>query len=154
MKSQQAAEREEQQRIKNLVLNYDLNDGEDQDGDSLLEPLLPNPNIHIYQPGLEKTATTTFSRLDKSGSNRSGQRSRKLQLSDVDWYAPQNKSSQSLNSEITPIETSRPNKSAKLDTPVLSDLKNINDATATVAASTKVQERRASQKQITRKHRP
>ncbi|KAM3076838.1 mRNA decay protein, variant 4 [Clarireedia jacksonii] len=66
MKSQQAAEREEQQRIKNLVLNYDLNDGEDQDG-------------------LEKTAATTFSRLDKSGSNRSGQRSRKLQLSDVDW---------------------------------------------------------------------
>jgi hypothetical protein len=35
MKTQQAAEREEQQRIKNLVLNYDLRDGEDQDGDSL-----------------------------------------------------------------------------------------------------------------------
>ncbi|ATZ51503.1 Bcnmd2 [Botrytis cinerea B05.10] len=66
MKSQQAAEREEQQRIKNLVLNYDLNDGEEQDG-------------------FDKNATTTFSRSDKSGSNRSGQRSRKLQLSDVDW---------------------------------------------------------------------
>jgi hypothetical protein len=30
MKSQQAAEREEQQRIKNLVLNYDLRDETDQ----------------------------------------------------------------------------------------------------------------------------
>ncbi|KAB8303469.1 hypothetical protein EYC80_004888 [Monilinia laxa] len=66
MKSQQAAEREEQQRIKNLVLNYDLNDGEEQDG-------------------FDKNVTTTFSRSDKSGSNRSGQRSRKLQFSDVDW---------------------------------------------------------------------
>jgi regulator of nonsense transcripts 2 len=36
MKTQQQAEREEQQRIKNLVLNYDLRDGEDQDGDSTL----------------------------------------------------------------------------------------------------------------------
>ncbi|CCD46111.1 similar to nonsense-mediated mRNA decay factor (Upf2) [Botrytis cinerea T4] len=75
MKSQQAAEREEQQRIKNLVLNYDLNDGEEQDG-------------------FDKNATTTFSRSDKSGSNRSGQRSRKLQLSDVDWYGPPKESSQ------------------------------------------------------------
>jgi len=32
MKNQQAAEREEQQRIKNLVLNYDLRDGEEQEG--------------------------------------------------------------------------------------------------------------------------
>lgn len=66
MKTQQAAEREEQQRIKNLVLNYDLRDGEDQDG-------------------LEKAAALTYARPDKSGNNRSGQRARKLQLSDVDW---------------------------------------------------------------------
>jgi regulator of nonsense transcripts 2 len=154
MKSQQAAEREEQQRIKNLVLNYDLNDGEDQDGDFILQPLLPNPNIHIYQPGLEKTAATTFSRLDKSGSNRSGQRSRKLQLSDVDWYAPQNKSSQSQVSENTPNETSRPIHSTKLDTLPLSDLENMNEATAIVTAPTKGQQRRASQKQFRRKYRP
>jgi hypothetical protein len=154
MKSQQAAEREEQQRIKNLVLNYDLNDGEDQDGDFILEPLLPNPNIHIYQPGLEKTATTTFSRLDKSGSNRSGQRSRKLQLSDVDWYAPQNKFSQSPVSENTPNETSHPIQPAKLDTLAPSDLENIKDATAIVTASTRGQQQRASQKQSGRKHRP
>ncbi len=34
MRTQQAAEREEQQRIKNLVLNYDLGDAEEQDGNS------------------------------------------------------------------------------------------------------------------------
>lgn len=86
MKTQQAAEREEQQRIKNLVLNYDLRDGEDQDGDSAPYPLLPNPNIHDRNAGLEKAAALTYSRPDKSGNNRSGQRARKLQLSDVDWY--------------------------------------------------------------------
>ena len=86
MKTQQAAEREEQQRIKNLVLNYDLRDGEEQDGDSQLAPLLPNPNIHKKNTGLEKAAGLNHARPDKSGNNRSGQRARKLQLSDVDWY--------------------------------------------------------------------
>lgn len=32
MKTQQQAEREEQQRIKNLVLNYDLQQSDDQEG--------------------------------------------------------------------------------------------------------------------------
>lgn len=32
MKNQQQAEREEQQRIKSLVLNYDLQQNDDQDG--------------------------------------------------------------------------------------------------------------------------
>jgi regulator of nonsense transcripts 2 len=32
MKNQQQAEREEQQRIKSLVLNYDLQQNEDQEG--------------------------------------------------------------------------------------------------------------------------
>lgn len=32
MKFQQQAEKEEQQRIKNLVLNYDLQQSEDQEG--------------------------------------------------------------------------------------------------------------------------
>ena len=36
MKSQQQAEKEEQQRIKNLVLNYDLQQNEDQEGTSRL----------------------------------------------------------------------------------------------------------------------
>lgn len=66
MKTQQQAEREEQQRIKSLVLNYDLQDADDQESQ------------------LEKQ-TFSHSRINKSADNRSGQRSRKLQLSDVDW---------------------------------------------------------------------
>ncbi|KAF4446494.1 hypothetical protein F53441_9898 [Fusarium austroafricanum] len=48
MKNQQQAEREEQQRIKNLVLNYDLQQNEDQDGGTDPEPpqLDRNTNIH------------------------------------------------------------------------------------------------------------
>ncbi|KAF4340345.1 regulator of nonsense transcripts 2 [Fusarium beomiforme] len=42
MKNQQQAEREEQQRIKNLVLNYDLQQNEDQDGGTDPEPLQLN----------------------------------------------------------------------------------------------------------------
>lgn len=86
MKTQQQAEREEQQRIKSLVLNYDLREGEEQDGDSSLKPIQPNMNIYRHNPGIEKLAGVSHSKTDKSGSNRSGQRSRKLQLSDVDWY--------------------------------------------------------------------
>jgi regulator of nonsense transcripts 2 len=89
MKTQQAAEREEQQRIKNLVLNYDLHEGDEQDGDSLLASLPSNPNIHAYNAGLEKAAAANYARPDKSSNNRSGQRARKLQLSDVDWYDPE-----------------------------------------------------------------
>jgi regulator of nonsense transcripts 2 len=89
MKTQQAAEREEQQRIKNLVLNYDLRDGEEQDGD-LFCPIPRNPNIHRDDAGIEKAAGGAYARPDKSMNNRSGQRARKLQLSDVDWYAKHN----------------------------------------------------------------
>lgn len=86
MKTQQQAEREEQQRIKSLVLNYDLREGEEQDGDSSFQSIQPNMNIHKREAGIEKLPGVSHSRPDKSGSNRSGQRSRKLQLSDVDWY--------------------------------------------------------------------
>lgn len=34
MRNQQQAEREEQQRIKNLVLEYDFRENDDQDGKS------------------------------------------------------------------------------------------------------------------------
>jgi len=64
MKSQQAAEREEQQRIKNLVLNYDLREDDQHDG------------LDHYNPPL--------SRAEKSG--RYAPRARRLNLSDVDWY--------------------------------------------------------------------
>jgi regulator of nonsense transcripts 2 len=100
MKTQQAAEREEQQRIKNLVLNYDLRDGEDQDGDSTLAPLHHNPNIHNEDAGLEKAAGMNYTRPDKSGNNRSGQRARKLQLNDIDWYGPKRNISQIENARL------------------------------------------------------
>lgn len=87
MKHQQQAEKEEQQRIKNLVLNYDLRENEDQEGED--DHLLPvNPNIIIHRtssPGHEKPTSYHHNRPDfKPGKN--GQRARKLQLSDVDWY--------------------------------------------------------------------
>ncbi|KAI0505549.1 MIF4G domain-containing protein [Xylaria bambusicola] len=87
MKNQQQAEREEQQRIKNLVLNYDLRESEDLDGDTLLSPLKPNPNIHRFNySGHEKPSYHT-NRSEKLNRDRGGQRIRRLQLSDVDWYA-------------------------------------------------------------------
>lgn len=64
MRTQQQAERAEQQRIKNLVLNYDLTDDQ-QDG--AIDGLHGPP------------------RHDKSGNSRSKQRARKLQLGDIDW---------------------------------------------------------------------
>ncbi|KAL7926332.1 armadillo-type protein [Trichoderma austrokoningii] len=65
MKTQQQAEREEQQRIKNLVLNYDLQQSDDQEG-------------------TERPTTFYHNRVEKPNKDR-GQRVRKLQLSDVDW---------------------------------------------------------------------
>ncbi|EME47596.1 hypothetical protein DOTSEDRAFT_69517 [Dothistroma septosporum NZE10] len=64
MRSQQQAEKAEQQRIKNLVLNYDLNDDQ---ADGSYDSLHGVP------------------RFDKSGNTRSKQRARKLQLGDIDW---------------------------------------------------------------------
>jgi regulator of nonsense transcripts 2 len=174
MRTQQQAEREEQQRIKNLVLNYDLTDDQ-QDGEApsfhyirtsgnnrvrlvgkgKLNESLPTRNHRgshsqhstashaayppqqlnaggdkrrvsqdsgysspppllpvSAQPTLATLATNrtiqhadrpegTFenhpqiqpSRLDKSGNTRSKQRSRKLQLGDIDWYGRRSTSS-------------------------------------------------------------
>lgn len=130
MKNQKEAERAEQQRIKNLVLNYDLQDSNtDQNGtdNNISFDCFPQPNPNLplrkalspYVVPLEKrtfahntlseglsgekhgashhqhnaslhqssSATNTNARpADKSSSNRSGHRARKLQLSDVDWY--------------------------------------------------------------------
>jgi regulator of nonsense transcripts 2 len=89
MRNKQQAEKEEQQRIKNLVLNYDLRD-DDTDGDSpFLFTLQRNPNRKHTETsqGLDKTPNPYAQpRLDKAGTNRSNQRARKLQLSDVNWY--------------------------------------------------------------------
>ena len=113
MKTQKEAERAEQQRIKNLVLNYDLQDTTDHDGGpSDLSFSLPARPIHsTYLPRssfththkrhLQVTGTSerhhnaslhhsvsnhAHRSADKSGTNRGGPRVRKLQLSDVDWY--------------------------------------------------------------------
>lgn len=93
MKTQQQAEREEQQRIKNLVLNYELRDDtdvHDGDNDHFNSVLQPNTNTKGSQ-GPERHSASHTSHLhvrpaDKAGTTRSGQRARKLQLSDVDWY--------------------------------------------------------------------
>ncbi|OTB06316.1 hypothetical protein M426DRAFT_9802 [Hypoxylon sp. CI-4A] len=85
MKTQQQAEREEQQRIKNLVLNYDLRESEDPDGDTHMTPINPNNNIHSSS-GHEKPPSYHPNRSDKTTKERNGQRVRRLQLSDVDWY--------------------------------------------------------------------
>ncbi|KAI0175800.1 ARM repeat-containing protein [Hypoxylon sp. FL1284] len=87
LKTQQQAEREEQQRIKNLVLNYDLRESEDADGDSYyVTPLAENTNIYEASSGHERPPSYYPNRPDKSTRERGGQRVRRLQLSDVDWY--------------------------------------------------------------------
>jgi regulator of nonsense transcripts 2 len=179
MRSQQEQARAEQQRIKNLVLNYDLRDDDSNDGESsfhyIMQPntnrtvlvgkgalnrsLLPRdsnnpmdantPNIlrssghdnintvhgiSLRTPPPPSAITSSYActrnnenkkpriatsttnadsssststaaldaqspynqpRLDKSGTSRNVTRSRKLQLSDVDWYA---------NSSSSPLE--------------------------------------------------
>ncbi|KAJ9657550.1 mRNA decay protein [Coniosporium apollinis] len=97
MRTQQQAEKEEQQRIKNLVLNYDLRDEAEADGDPNFHYIL-QPNFNrpvnkravtetIAPQGIDKTHSPYVQpRIDKAGNNRSHQRARKLQLSDVDWY--------------------------------------------------------------------
>ena len=113
MKSQKEAERAEQQRIKSLVLNYELQDSPDQDGiytdpyfirsnPNLLKNYFETPSIvthdtiqglggekhqhnaSLYQSSSHHTSSKTSS--EKPGGSRGNQRARKLQLSDVDWY--------------------------------------------------------------------
>lgn len=103
MKTQQQAEREEQQRIKNLVLKYDLRDDNDQENGEFISlpssygPLSTrNPNTK-GDSGLERQHPS-HSRIDKSSNTRSGQRARKLQMSDVDWYDSTSRSSRKFSS--------------------------------------------------------
>lgn len=98
MKSQQQADREEQQRIKNLVLSYDPGDTEQPEGEQGLPIITQTPIVTHgkrnprtpYRSTKAKTSATVSekrpsrdNRMEKS--NRPGFRSRKLQLSDVDW---------------------------------------------------------------------
>jgi regulator of nonsense transcripts 2 len=101
MKNQQQAEREEQQRIKNLVLNYDLRENEELDGDTLLSTLNPNRNIHRSEhPGHDKPPPYHTNRGEKLNRERGGQRIRRLQLSDVDWYARTHTSNDRNNANV------------------------------------------------------
>lgn len=88
LKNQQQAEKEEQQRIKNLVLNLDLREAEDTDGNSDSNIPLPH-GTPIHTPsaaGHEKTPVYHLNRSDKMGKDRGGQRVRRLQMNDLDWY--------------------------------------------------------------------
>jgi regulator of nonsense transcripts 2 len=82
MRSQQQADREEQQRIKNLVLNYEMSNETDSTEGTLTLPYAESRTKLINSETVEKRSPA---RLDKSGANRSAFRSRKLQLSDVNW---------------------------------------------------------------------
>ncbi|KAI9696778.1 MAG: hypothetical protein M1836_005140 [Candelina mexicana] len=88
MRSQQQAEREEQKRIKSLVMNYDLGDDNENDGEDEFHYIYqPNSNTKGHK-GLERQSAShaVQARSDRSNNNRRGHRARKLQLSDVDWY--------------------------------------------------------------------
>ncbi len=88
MINQRQAAKEEQQRIKNLVLNYDLRENEEHDGEDHLTPYHPpSINIHRISAGNEKAPSHHhLNRLEPRSGKERGQRVRKLQLSDVDWY--------------------------------------------------------------------
>jgi regulator of nonsense transcripts 2 len=73
MKNQQQAEREEQQRIKNLVLNYDLQQNEDQDGGTDPTPLFRNTNIYHKMQGTSvRRRFTTTAWKGRIGTGASG----------------------------------------------------------------------------------
>ncbi|KAG0156209.1 hypothetical protein PDIDSM_3386 [Penicillium digitatum] len=86
MRSQQQADREEQQRIKNLVLNYEAST-EPEPTESEQYPLAKRKNFQLRYPkaATQEKRTPAGQRMDKAGANRSAFRSRKLQLSDVNW---------------------------------------------------------------------
>ena len=165
MRTQQQAERAEQQRIKNLVLNYDLtddpHDGEAHSfhyvmsptskrtrlvGKGVLNRSLYTPPIYTQRgPTQRSTSTVTDGkeeemnitrgplhfvdvnrgklkqqdsltdisgssfdtlhgppRADKSGTTRSKQRARKLQLGDLDWYGNRSSTSAVVSSATPP----------------------------------------------------
>jgi regulator of nonsense transcripts 2 len=113
MRSKQQEEKEERQRIKNVVLNYDINrDDNDADGDSpFLYHLHPNENRKHTETSkvLDKSHNPYAQpRLDKAGNNRSNQRSRKLQLSDVNWYDSPSSQSHALRNSLPVISPYSP----------------------------------------------
>lgn len=107
MRNKQQADKEEQQRIKSLVLNYnEAREDVDDTGDSPFPYTLhPNTNRKRTETreGLDKTPNPYAQpRLDKAGANARNQRARKLQLSDVNWYGTHSSSHQSGSDSGTP----------------------------------------------------
>lgn len=111
MKSQQAAEREEQQRIKTLVLNYDLHDDDQHDGTEtiFLAPIV-QPKLDSRKKFAKCITTTGYDHVPQtlSRAERTGRapRARRLNLSDVDWYG--RRSPQSPRSPVVPGQENMP----------------------------------------------
>ncbi len=128
MRMQQETERAEQQRIKKLVLNYDMRDDNDADGDTsfiyILQPNLnhryrtinaetldteglqtlekPYPqNQHYTAPPSAATTNSATTQSQPRGGTSRRQQTKKLQLSDVDWYG-------SASNTISPTPDDKP----------------------------------------------
>ena len=130
MKSQQAAEREEQQRIKNLVLRYDvMHEENDQHDGTKYDPWLLSSRGLFNEPLMEGNPNTKGLKLGPEnhhgGSNRTRRNKpqpRKLNLQDVDWYGnpkhnkaepaheQDDRPQQSLNAFLKPTKAQRENK--------------------------------------------
>lgn len=70
MKTQQQAEKEEQQRIKNLVLNYDLQQNEDQESSSIpiCKTVESEPErLHLMQAKIVLPCSTTTAMTGSAG---------------------------------------------------------------------------------------
>lgn len=86
MRSQREAERAEQQRIKNLVLNYDLRDDTETDGTIPFHSILrPNPNHKAAQTlgrskHLSQTKSSQYSYMSDTESFSQGTLERQLNL--------------------------------------------------------------------------
>ncbi|KAJ2904368.1 Regulator of nonsense transcripts 2 [Zalerion maritima] len=106
MRNSQQAEREEQQRIKNLVLNYDMRENDDVDGDSTHTLLDGNLNVYTCA-GNDRPSSFFHNRLERPSKDRGGQRVRKLQLSDVDWYGKTEKDNPGPGADLPPPGSSR-----------------------------------------------
>lgn len=128
MRNQQQVEREEQQRIKNLVLNYDLRENEELDGDTLLSSLNLGPNIHSSKTSGHDKPPYHSNRGERLNRERGGQRVRRLQLSDVDWYARTHKRNNNnnnnsrdlrhdLEAKVTPLSDTRDGEDSRFSRP-------------------------------------
>lgn len=75
MRTQQEAEREEQQRIKRLVLNYDMHDNDDENANgTYIFPLQLNPNRRNQIPIAGRSRTSDYiHQVKKTKQNTAGE---------------------------------------------------------------------------------